>query len=83
MIISQVKLDEFVLYAKAHCVNLCCELISMGTYGSYKFEALKNKVMYLMSYIKILEDYPMDSEILSDKSLITIMEKIDLLTLDE
>ena len=79
---TQDKLDEFVLNAKARSVEKCVELSSMGNYGSYKFVAAKNRLMYLMSYIQTLDGYPLESGQIEEEDLLKMMEHIDLLTLE-
>ena len=78
---TQEKLDEFVLNAKARSVEKCVELSSMGNYGSFKFAQAKNRLMYLMSYIQTLDGYQLDSDQIDDEQVVKIMEHIDLLTL--
>lgn len=81
--ISQRKINDVVIMAKAKAVELGSFLTEVGNDGSYKFRKLRGRLMYLMSYIQILEGYQKDSGLLRREDIIRTIELIDLIVMEE
>ena len=81
--ITQSKINDVVLAAKAKAVELASFLTEVGNDGSYKFRKLKYRLMFLMSYIQTLEGYQIESNLLSKEELIKTIELIDLICMEE
>lgn len=81
--ITQTKIKEVVFAAKAKAVEIASFLTEVGNDGSYKFRKLKYRLMYLMSYIQILEGYQLSSGLLEKEEVIRAVELIDLISMEE
>lgn len=76
---TQDKIDAMVVAGKARAVELSGKLTEIGNDGSYRFRKEKYRLMYLMSYIQLLENYNVTSGLLRDEEIIRAIEMLDLM----
>lgn len=76
---TQDKINAMVVAGKAMAVELSGKLTEIGNDGSYRFRKEKYRLMYLMSYIQLLENYDVTSGLLRDEEIIRAIEMLDLM----